>query len=187
VNIVYFDLETQRSADEVGGWGNKHLMRLSFAVTYSTHDARFKGFEEADAPALIQELSQADLVVGYNVLNFDYAVLAAYAPLDFSKLPTLDLMADIAPALGFRPKLDGLAQATLGTGKSADGLAALRWFREGRFAEIALYCKEDVRVTRDLHRFGCENHFIYYHDKKGQRARLSVNWLQIGHDPLSPR
>ena len=38
-NIVYFDLETQKSADEVGGWNNIRDMRMSIGVTYST--ARF--------------------------------------------------------------------------------------------------------------------------------------------------
>ena len=28
LRVLYFDLETQKSADEVGGWGNIHLMDL---------------------------------------------------------------------------------------------------------------------------------------------------------------
>ena len=35
-NIVYFDLETQKSAEEVGGWGNISKMGMSVGVTYST-------------------------------------------------------------------------------------------------------------------------------------------------------
>ena len=35
-NILYFDLETQKSADEVGGWNNIRDMRMSVGVTYST-------------------------------------------------------------------------------------------------------------------------------------------------------
>ena len=35
-NIVYFDLETQRSAQEVGGWDRIRDMGLSIGVTYST-------------------------------------------------------------------------------------------------------------------------------------------------------
>jgi len=176
MNVVYFDLETQKSAQEVGGWDNKHLMRLSFAVTYSTRNDCFAAYEEADVPALIAELSAADRVVGYNVIGFDYAVLSGYSSFDFSRLPTLDLMVDLAAKIGFRPKLDSVAQATLHVGKSADGLAALRWFREGRFAEIALYCQDDVRVTRDLHRFGCDNGHIFYFDKKHQPVKLAVDW-----------
>jgi len=176
MNIVYFDLETQKSAQEVGGWDNKHQMRLSFAVTYSTRNGCFVGYEEVDVPALIAELSAADRVVGYNVIGFDYAVLSGYSSFDFSRLPTLDLMVDIATKIGFRPKLDDVVQATLHVGKRADGLAALRWFREGRFAEIALYCQDDVRVTRDLHRFGCDNGHIFCFDKKRQPVRLAVDW-----------
>lgn len=176
VNSVYFDLETQRSAADVGGWGNKHLMRVSFAVTYSTREACFRGFEEDDMPALLSELSSADRVIGYNLLGFDYAVMSAYTDNDLSSLPTLDLMADLRPILGFRPKLENLAQATLGSGKTAEGLQAVRWYQEGRFADIAIYCKEDVRITRDLHLFGCKNKFIYCTDKTGQSRQVSVDW-----------
>ncbi len=176
MNIVYFDLETQKGADEVGGWGNKRLMKVSFGVTYSSGNDCFKGFEEEDMPALVAELSSADLVIGYNHINFDYAVLAPYTDVNLSKLPTLDLMVDLRKILKFRPKLDDLAQATLHVGKSADGLMALAWFKQKEFAKIALYCKQDVKVTRDLHRFGCDNQFVYYTDRMNRRAKAPVNW-----------
>jgi hypothetical protein len=35
---VYYDLETQLSAEEVGGWKNIHAMRVSIAVTWSERD-----------------------------------------------------------------------------------------------------------------------------------------------------
>lgn len=176
MNIVYFDLETQKSAEEVGGWGNKHLMRVSIGVTYSSETKTFTGFEEEDMPALIAELQAADLVVGYNHIGFDYPVLSYYTALDFSVLPTLDLMADLKKRMGTRLKLDNVAHATLKIGKSAEGLQAITWFHEGEFAQIALYCKEDVRITRDVHLFGCENKFVYYHDKKNQLKKIAVDW-----------
>jgi DEAD/DEAH box helicase domain-containing protein len=37
-----------------------------------------------------------------------------------------------------------------GSEKSADGLQALRWWKEGRIDEIINYCKMDVKITRDL-------------------------------------
>jgi DEAD/DEAH box helicase domain-containing protein len=176
-NIVYFDLETQKSAEEVGGWENKRLMRFAFGVTYGTREGAFRGFEEEDVPALIRQLQEADRIIGFNLLNFDYAVLSAYTDVDFTALPTLDLLAYLRPLLGFRPKLEGLASATLGAGKSADGLASLRWFKEGEFAKIALYCREDVRITRDLHLFGREHRKVYYFDKQGIKKELTVDWL----------
>src|SRR5213594_2286861 len=37
-NILYFDLETQKSADEVGGWNNISRMGLSIGVNYLRFD-----------------------------------------------------------------------------------------------------------------------------------------------------
>jgi len=41
-NIVYFDLETQKSADEVGGWNNIARMGMSIGVTFSTARGDYK-------------------------------------------------------------------------------------------------------------------------------------------------
>jgi len=35
-DIVYFDLETQRTANDAGGWDKKRDMGMSIGVTYST-------------------------------------------------------------------------------------------------------------------------------------------------------
>ena len=55
--IGFFDLETQRLADEVGGWQNKHLMKLSVAVLYETHTDTFKVFREEEVGLLSQRPS----------------------------------------------------------------------------------------------------------------------------------
>src|SRR5271170_1000934 len=69
-NIVYFDLETQKSADEVGGWDRIRDMRMSVGVTYSTARGGYRIYGEKDVNALIEELRRADLVVGFNSLRF---------------------------------------------------------------------------------------------------------------------
>ena len=176
MNIVYFDLETQKSAEEVGGWANKKEMRLSVGITYSTRDQTFRAYEEDDVPALLSELQGADRVIGFNIIQFDYPVLSGYTDLDFSKIPTFDLLADLSAILGFRVSLNSLARATLKVEKSADGLAALRWFKEGEFAKIAIYCKQDVVVTRDLHQFGCKEQFVYYLDRNQKPIQVPVKW-----------
>ena len=51
-NIVYFDLETQKSAQDVGGWGNKDKMGLSVGVTYSTARAGYQVYSEEQVEAL---------------------------------------------------------------------------------------------------------------------------------------
>lgn len=177
MDIVYFDLETQRTANDVGGWDKKHAMGISVGVTYSTADQAYEIFPEKRAGDLVARLQRADLVVGYNIVNFDYQVLMAYTILDLAHhLPTLDLMVEIEKVAGHRMKLDDLAQGTLGVGKVAEGLDAIRWWREGKVMEIAEYCCFDVKVTRLVHEHGVQHGELYYGDRFGRRQRIEVNW-----------
>ncbi len=125
-NVVIFDLETQRTFREVGGRHNLHRLGLAAAVTYSLRDGRFRHYLEKQAADLVAELQAADLVVGYNVIGFDYAVLQPYTQVQLRRLPTLDMMLELERVLGFRLGLDAVAKATLGTRKSGDGLQAVQ-------------------------------------------------------------
>src|SRR5258706_2682000 len=87
-NIVDLDLETEKSADEVGGWDKISLMRMSVAVTYSTGEGGYKIYGEKQVDELITELQRADLIVGVNNLRFDYEVLHGYTTFDLRQVPT---------------------------------------------------------------------------------------------------
>jgi DEAD/DEAH box helicase domain-containing protein len=178
-DIVYFDLETQRTANDAGGWDKKGLMGMTVGVTYSTAAGRYEVFGEERVHELVDQLQRADLVVGYNVVNFDYEVLMGYTVIDLAhRVPTLDLMTDLEAKLGHRVGLDSVAQATIGSGKTADGLDAIKWWREGRKLEVARYCCFDVKVTRLVHEFGMENGEVFYTDRLGHRRRVPVSWNQ---------
>ena len=133
-NIVYFDLETQKSADEVGGWDKISAMRMSIGVTYSTARGDYKIYGEKQVDDLLTELQRADLVVGFNHLRFDYEVLHGYTSLDLRQLPTLDMLVELQNTLQHRLSLDSIATATFGVEKTAEGLQAIEWFRAGQAA-----------------------------------------------------
>ena len=161
-NIVYFDLETQLTANDVGGWDRKADMKISLGVTYSTATGAYEIFSEKRVPELIETLSKADLVVGYNNRRFDYEVLMGYTILDLAHhLPTLDLLEVVERAAGHRLSLDAIATATLGVGKTGDGLDAIRWWREGKLMEIARYCCFDVKVTKLVHEYAMNLSLIH--------------------------
>lgn len=174
--IGFFDLETQRLANEVGGWRNKHLMRVSVAVLYETPAETFHVYLEEDVPRLIKHLQQLDLIVGFNILAFDYEVLKAYTPIDFNKLVTFDLLKEIHQKLGFRLSLDHLATQCLGRCKSGDGLQAVKWLREGKLDLVVDYCKEDVALTRDLFYHGLQKGYLLYKNKQEQLLRIPTEW-----------
>jgi DEAD/DEAH box helicase domain-containing protein len=175
-NIVYFDLETQRSAAEVGGWSKKREMKMSVGVTFSTAAGTYKIYDEEHVQDLIKELMRADLVIGFNILNFDYQVLEGYTPLDLAQTPTLDLMVDLEVVLGHRLSLDAIAKTTLNAPKIADGLQALKWWKEGRLMDIAEYCCFDVKITKEVHEYGKARGEVLYTDRLGQKKSVKVKW-----------
>ena len=174
--VVVFDVETQRSFDEVGGRTQFHKLGVSAAVAYRYDLDQFLECTEEDVGRLIDLLLEADLVVGYNILGFDYEVLRAYTDRDLRLLPTVDLMRDLEARLGFRPKLDSVVQPTLGVGKTADGLQALEWWRRGEVDKIMAYCRDDVRVTRDLYDYGKRNRCVLVARFGGTPRRVEVDW-----------
>jgi DEAD/DEAH box helicase domain-containing protein len=195
LRVVFLDIETQRSAEEVGGWSHAHLMGLALAVICETQyrlmarshagpggceepqeGARFCTYFESDLEALLEALKRADLVVGFNVIRFDFSVLRGYTHFDFKKLHTFDILEDVQRRLGYRLSLDHLSRTTLGVGKEADGLQSLQWFKEGRLDLVEKYCRRDVEITRNLFQFGQANGYLLFQQKNGHVLRLPVDW-----------
>ncbi|MGD9162496.1 MAG: DUF1998 domain-containing protein, partial [Desulfobacteraceae bacterium] len=175
--ILFFDLETRKLAQEVGGWKNCHLMRISVAVIYDSIEKQFFTFTEDKINEMVDRFKEADLIVGFNVKGFDYKVLGAYTNINLFDLPTFDILEDVYKRLGFRLGLDNLAKETVNHGKSADGLQAVEWFRQGDMESIIKYCIQDVAATRDLFYHGLEKgHLIYRSRKDNKRARFDVKW-----------
>ncbi|MFW5989203.1 MAG: ribonuclease H-like domain-containing protein, partial [Desulfosudaceae bacterium] len=176
VRFGVFDIETRRSAREVGGWHRADRMGISCVVLYDAADDQYHEFLEEGLPDFIEHLQQLELVIGFNNKRFDNLVLSGYSDFDFSSLPTLDLLEAVHQTLGYRLSLDNLASHTLGAEKTADGLQALRWWREGQIDKIVAYCRQDVELTRDLYLYGRENRFLLFANKARQKVRVPVDW-----------
>jgi len=174
--ILYFDLETQKSADDVGGWGNIHEMKLAVGVVWDSCEQEYFSYLEGAASQLVTKLRTADLVVGFNVKKFDYGVLQPYADFDLDEITTFDMLIDVNKKLGHRLSLNHLAENTLNAEKSADGLVSLQWYKEGKIDKIIEYCKQDVEITRDLFLYGESHGYVKYSTRSGVAKDLPVDW-----------
>ncbi|MBI3988907.1 MAG: DUF1998 domain-containing protein, partial [candidate division NC10 bacterium] len=174
--ILVLDVETKRSAEEVGGWEHREKMGLAAAVTYDLYEKVFRVYTEEEVNEFLEELSSADLIIGFNLRRFDFGVLKAYTDRDLSSLPALDLLERIERRLGFRLSLNHLAQETLGEAKTADGLQSLRWFKAGELHKVIEYCKQDVVLTTRLYEFGLKHGYLLYRDYHGRAVRLPVDF-----------
>jgi DEAD/DEAH box helicase domain-containing protein len=174
--LVYFDLETQKSAEDVGGWQNAHRMRVAVAVIHDSAIGRCEVFDETRVSELRARLAAADLVIGYNVRRFDYAVLRGYPGADPAALPTFDLLEDLQRRIGFRLPMGHLAQETLGMPKSGDGLQSLAWWRAGEVARVADYCRRDVEILRALFEHTQAHGHLRFRTRDGHLVRLPARW-----------
>ncbi|MFQ5895405.1 MAG: Zn-binding domain-containing protein, partial [Nitrospinota bacterium] len=179
--VLVLDLETQRSAEEVGGWERADRMGLACAVLWRWPEGGVEEYLEEQAPSLLAALRGADLVVGFNILGFDYQVLRAHSRVDLARaLPTFDMLRDLAGRIGFRPSLGALAQATLGAAKLADGLQSLAWWRAGERQKVLEYCRADAALTGELFCFGLERGHLLLERKGKGKVRIPLDWTLEG-------
>lgn len=175
-HYLVLDIESRYSAEEVGGWQFAEKMEISIAVAYDSTTDTFTSYTQETIFPLFQRLKKADLIIGFNHTTFDYAVLQPFAPYNLQNLPSLDLLKEIKKSLSHRISLDNLAQATLNIKKTANGLQALQWWKEGNLENIIEYCKNDVSITNKLFLFGHSNQYVQFINNDNQCIRIPVDW-----------
>jgi DEAD/DEAH box helicase domain-containing protein len=150
MRTIFFDVETQYSAAEVGGWTNVPAMRISVACTYDD-ERGYRDWWEAQASDLIETLRDAELIVGFNIGAFDYHVLSLYGDVSGLFDKSFDIHDEIFQQAHKRVSLNSLAVMNLGEAKMLEsGVQAIRLWRTGRREELVAYCRRDVELTRRL-------------------------------------
>lgn len=175
MNEIVFDIETQNTFADVNNDFKK--LKISVVSIYEYATDTYRSFEEHELNQLWPILEKADRLIGYNSEHFDVPILGNYYMGDLTKIPHLDLIIKIKDSLGFRLKLDDVAQATLDdVKKSAHGLDAIRWWKEGKIDEIKKYCEQDVKVTKEVYDFGRKNKQLFYKSLTGEVLPFRVDF-----------
>ncbi|MEW6055044.1 MAG: ribonuclease H-like domain-containing protein [Bdellovibrionota bacterium] len=174
-HYLVVDIETQKIAQDVGGWANIDKLGVSVACAYDSKSGEFLAYRENELSEL-HRLCKERLVVGYNIIGFDLKVLTAYG-FEPKKFDVFDMMLDVEHSSGWRyVKLDNIAKATLGIAKIADGLQAVEWYKRGEIDKIIEYCMKDVEITRDVFTYGMKNGHIKIARSEGDPATFAVQW-----------
>jgi DEAD/DEAH box helicase domain-containing protein len=168
VRYIVFDLETQNTFSEAGS-NNPADLDISVGCVYDSGTNEYTVVDITELNILWPIIEQAEALVGYNSNHFDIPLLNKYYPGDLTHIKSIDLLEDIRISLGRRLKLDDVAQATLGAKKSGHGLQAIKWWREGDITSIKKYCKQDVKITKDLFEYARDNKKVVFKD--GARKR----------------
>lgn len=187
MNHIVLDIETQNLFSDVGGKENLAKLLLSVAGVYSYANNSFLTFTENEMPQFVKILEKTDLIIGFNINHFDLPVLQKYFSFDLNKIPVLDIMTEVVNGVGHRVSLDDLVSNTLGKKKSANGLLAVEYWREGRINELKKYCLDDVRLTRDLYEHGLENGEIKFTARDANLPylkTLKVDWSKYSNSKI---
>lgn len=173
---VVVDVETQKGFNEVDR-KKLHLLKVSVACAYDSLKDEYTAYEEKELMKLENLLKSADLVVGFNIRDFDLEVLSPYFVSSVKSLPVLDLLVEFEKARGHRISLQSVAQATLKASKSGSGWDAIRLFQEGRMDELKTYCMDDVKITKDIYEYGIKHGKIYFISNRDyQTHEVPVSW-----------
>ena len=174
-HFLVMDVETKQLVQDVGGWDHVDKLGISIACAYDSKTDEFIAFRENELPKLF-ELCEERLVIGYNIKGFDIPVMVPYG-LDAKRLDVFDIMVDLQTLTRQRfLKLEAVAMGTLNTGKSADGLMAVEWWKAGEIQKIIDYCMQDVKVTRDVFQFGRQNGFVKIKRSEENVTQVAVQW-----------
>lgn len=176
---LVLDVETKKTFEEVGGYFPDRL-GISFVGVCIRNTVSGKsemvGFFENDLPHLFPIMEKADLVIGFNIRDFDMQTFLPYYHADVTKIPILDLMQRIKDSVGHRIGLDAVAQETLGIGKSGDGLDAIKYYKAQDWEKLKKYCLQDVAVTRDLYDHGLKKGQVKFRNKWNRLIEAPVDF-----------
>ncbi len=185
LHYVVVDVETQKGFNEVDR-KKLHLLKVSVACLYDSKTDKYLAFEEKEMLKFEDYLKKADLIVGFNVRDFDMEVLAPYLITPIKNFPVLDLLVEFEKVRGHRISLQSVAQATIGESKSGSGLDAIKYFNEGRMEELKKYCIDDVRITKELYEYGLKHGKIYFVSNRDyQKYEVAINWENALNEILS--
>ncbi len=177
---VVFDIETQNTFFDVANDITK--LKVSVVSLYRSDTGSYHSFTVDELNKLWTVFEHADRLIGFNSEHFDLPVLNNYYPGNLLEFPHLDLLKKVKESLGIRLKLKDLAEATLdNVTKSADGLQAIKWWKEGNIADIIKYCEQDVKVTKELYDFGREHGQLFYKSLTGETLPFAIDFGPVAH------
>ncbi len=183
---VVFDIETRNVFEDVGK-ADPTLLDISIVCAYDFETDTYSSYLVEELPKLWPLLEQADQLITFNGDHFDIPLLNKYYHGDLGKIKSLDLLVEVRAALGRRVGLGNIAEATLGIGKSSNGLQAVEWWKKGDIESIRKYCIQDVKVTKDVYEYALKHKKLKYKDgdKKKDVIIDTSKWEEVNSSALT--
>lgn len=181
---LVFDIETKFTFDDVSA----HIpdFEISVVGVYSYADDSYYAYEENEFPVLGALLQRTHLLVGFSSKRFDLPILQKYFNFKLSPIPHYDILEAIEKSFGRRVGLGVLAEANLGVGKSAHGLQAIEFWKNGEIQKLKDYCLQDVKITKDLYELIKKQGYLWVPQRNtSQMAKVELKYEEPTPPPAN--
>lgn len=174
MRAIVWDVEIATSPDEcINGWegARRGECGISCVALHDSQSGRLHVYDEHDLETCVDHLNEADLLIGFNTIEFDTPALQGASDLDIEP-EQYDILHEIWRALGHREKgfkLDDICQRLKLGQKNSNGAFATQLYRDGNFGRLFDYCMNDVHLTKmlsnyiDVHGFITDSHANILH------------------------
>lgn len=175
--IVCWDLEIEKPVDDfLDGWeaARRGDCGISALVLSDSETGRFHIYDKHTLDEALDHLNSADLLVGWNTINFDSHVLSGVTN-RYITVRQYDMLQEAWHGVGFRQKgwkLGQVAERTLKLAKNGHGEFATALVARGAWGRLFDYCLNDVHLVRQLW-----NHVVdvgWLPDPEGNEIHLSL-------------
>ncbi len=168
-NVLIYDIEIKKAIcskndirqdgiEYCEGWHDHANMGIACIGVYDYIEDRYRLFMDDNMEDFFHLCDARDLLVGFNSIAFDNAVINAHGPRLTEASKFYDILVEVWKAAGLGSKfeypshagfgLDAICKANFGTAKSGNGALAPVDFQRGRYGNLVDYCLNDVRLTK---------------------------------------
>lgn len=165
------------------GWRDFKGMGISLIGAWLSWESYIRIYPESAFSQFQKAVNEADLIVGFNSLAFDDKLCQAH---NINIETDYDLLSETWAAAGMPRqykygvtragyKLENLAQANLGKGKSGSGEYAPEMWQQGNQWGVVTYLTDDILITKQI--FQKRSHLIDPTD--GSELCLREPWEPI--------
>lgn len=181
-----FDIESEKTADEVGGWGNKHKMGIAVLCLKDLDSGEEFVISDSYPGALplsdLYSFVDGNTLIGHNILAFDWKLVLEYFYRNGFDIKVKTNLVDTKVG---RMSLERITRVLFNTKKIMDGSLAPTEWRKGldEKTKVVEYCKDDVIKTYDVFKYGLDNGFIKYINGDDIKT-IDVRWTeQLNDEP----
>ena len=202
--IAFFDIETkQLFKDIIPEWEDltssekKELRSRVFeememaiagvlAFGYEEDSPKYDYYIETDIEQLKKKLGEYDIIIGHNLLNFDYLVVEKYLTANFVKIlevKTIDTLDQLYKRTKEYIGLNDLGKLNLGMTKTENTLLIPKLWKEGKYSVVKEYLRRDLELTAGIFcyvlKFG---QLTYPHKEFGkfiENRTIKIKWEKL--------